>query len=367
MKEVLSTTLIERSGESANIKQNSDNDKRWIHFKNGNLKGLYLYTTDNYAKNYIDGNTDQEMMSSIVGNNASGKIIFDVGAFIGASSLVFSKLVGEKGRVVAFEPNPYNLRRIEKNLQKNISYGKNVVVFPIALSDNNNKTKMLLSKEIDNGYSSTSRLEGSHSTIRNLDLPEGFEDVEVEVKTLDTFVAEENILPDILKIDIEGAEYDFLLGAAETIKKIHPTFYIELHSQYCAAKCTEFLVLEGYSIKVLHEEEDNRVMILAEYTNDSKAGVNIEMMKFQDASFSTIKNISDGLAVLNKDIQAKSRQILDLVEENKVLGAEKERADAAESINKILSERLENIESSRSWTITKPLRTAAHIIKAIKK
>lgn len=332
------------------MKQYSDNDKHWVHFKSGNLSGLYLYTTDYYLKYYPDGNTDKEMMTSILDNDAKGKVIFDVGAYIGASSLIFSKLVGKKGKVIAFEPNPYNQRRIDKNLQKNVIYRKNVVVFPIALSDSNTSMKMLLSKEIDRGHSSTSRLEGSHSTIHSKDLPDGFEYIDVGVKTLDTFVAEENILPDILKVDIEGAEYDFLLGAVETIKKIHPIFYIELHSQYCATKCTELLVLEGYSIKVLHEEEDNRVMVLAEYINDSRVGADVEMMKFQDASFSTIKNMSDSLAVLNNDIRTKSLQILGLIEENKVL-----------------SERLKDIEFNRRWINKKPLTKFVRTIKGIKK
>lgn len=360
------------------MKQRAENDKHWIYFKSGNLSGIYLYITDFYSQFYPDGNFDKEMMASIAENNATGKVIFDVGAFIGASSLVFAKLVGDQGKVLAFEPNPYNQRRIEKNLQKNAGYGENITVYPIALSDNNNRTKMTLSKEIDSGHSSTSRLEGSHSKIHNSDLPDDFEDVEVEVKTLDSFVKEMNILPDILKVDVEGAEYDFLLGAVETIKKVHPTFYIELHSEYCATKCTEFLVLEGYCIEVLHEEEDNRIMILAEYINDSKAGANIEMMKFQDASFSTLKNVSDSLAVLNKDIQTKSHQIIDITEENNILREEKEQSNTilmaikeqsntTESINKDLLMRLNDIESSRSWIITKPLRKVTRVIRIIKK
>jgi regulator of replication initiation timing len=108
-------------------------------------------------------------------------------------------------------------------------------------------------------------------------------------------------------------------------------------------------------------------MILAEYINEPTCEVNIEMMKFQDASFSTIKNISESLAILNNDIQAKGRQIFDLVEDNNILRAEKERADAAELNNKILLKKLEDIESSRSWTITKPLRKAVRTVKGRKK
>lgn len=348
-------------------KKRSINDKHWIHFKSGNLSDLYLYTTDNYSENYQDGNADKEMMVSISDKNATGKVIFDVGAFIGADSLVFAKLVGSNGKVIAFEPNHYNFRRIEKNIQKNIDYVNNIKVYPFALSDNNDKTKMLLSKEIDNGYSSTSRLEGSHSTIRNSDLPDGFEMVEVEVKTLDTFVDEEKILPDMLKVDIEGAEYNFLLGSIDTIRKCHPTFYIEFHSEYCATKCTEFLVLEGYSIKVLHEEDDNRVMVLAEYTNRSNRGTDVERLKILDATFSILKNMSDGLATLNNDVKNKGRQISELIEENKILVAEKNRADIAESANRALLKRLADIESSQSWIITKPLRNISHITKKMKK
>ena len=42
-----------------------------------------------------------------------------------------------------------------------------------------------------------------------------------------------------------GAEYDFLLGALETMKKYRPIFYIEIHSEFCAIRCFEILRSEG--------------------------------------------------------------------------------------------------------------------------
>lgn len=349
------------------MKQRSSSEKHWIYFKSGNLNDIYLYTTDFFSQFYPDGNTDNEMMASIEENNASGKVIFDVGAFIGASSLVFSKLVGNKGKVVAFEPNPYNLLRIEKILPKNPKYGKNIIVFPFALSDNNKKIDMNLSEAIDVGHSSTSRIVGSHSTIRDSDLPEGFKNVEVQAKTLDSFVAEQNILPDILKVDIEGAEYEFLLGAVETIRKVHPTFYIELHSQYCAAKCTEFLILEGYSIKVIHEEEDGRIMVLAEHVHESSSGADVEKLRSFNDSFSILKNMSDSLATLNKEVQIKDSQILEINKENDKLRTENMRVSGPESVNEVLFKKIADIESSWSWKITKPLRKAMYALRAIKR
>lgn len=349
------------------MKNNTESDMKWIHFKEGNLKDLYIFTTESFSKIYHEGNTDKEMMSSIEENNPTGKVIFDVGAFIGSSSLVFSRLAGSKGRVIAFEPNPYNLTRLNKIIQKNPKYGKNVSVFPLALSDSNKNINMILSEEIDNGYSSTSRLEGSHSTINDADLPDGFKEFVVEAKTLDTFVSENDIFPDILKVDIEGAEYEFLLGAVETIRKVHPVFYIELHSQYCAAKCTELLIQEGYTIKVIHEEDDNRIMVLAEYAGNSKGGADVEKLRSSNNAFLALKNISDTLSALKKDMQVKGLEISWLIQENTELKTENKRLEYVESNNVALLDKLNNIESSMSWTITKPLRKTMSTLRSHKK
>ena len=344
------------------------NDLGLYKFKSGNLAGISIITTESYRKvAYPNSNTDPEMISSIKSMNPVGKVIFDVGVFVGACSMLFSKIVGKNGKVLGFEPIPFNRNRAFLNLSHNKELTPNITVYKYALGGENGSQNMVLSSQIDTGYSSTSRLEGSHSTIRDVDLPEGFEEKQIEVKTLDAFVDTEKVLPDIIKVDIEGAEYDFLLGAIDTIRKVHPIFYIELHSQYCATKCTELLVLEGYSIVVLREEEDNRVMVLAEYTNESSRGANVKKMKFLDTNFSTLKNISESLMTLNKNVHTKDSQILELIEVNKTLVTEKERADAAESINKLLSERIISIESSRSWVITKPFRKIVRIIRISEK
>lgn len=244
-------------------------DVDWQGFDDGDLKGISLLTTESYKEvAYPSGNTDIEMMTSIKDSNPKSKIIFDVGTFVGASATVFSKMVGKCGKVICFEPNPFNRNRTFLNLSHNAGLSENIFVYEYALGRNNIKQKMLLSSQIDTGYSSTSRLIGSHPTIHNISLPLGFEEIDVVVKTLDSVVKEIKILPDIIKIDIEGAEYDFLIGATKTIKDSHPLIYIELHSQYCAVKCTEFLIIEGYSLDILHEEDDNRVMVRAKYNRN---------------------------------------------------------------------------------------------------
>jgi len=265
-------------------------DVKLLKFNKGNLKGISIFTTEENKKiAFPDGNTDPEMIISIRNLKPIGKTVFDVGTFIGTSAMLFSEMVGDGGKVIGFEPNVFNKNRTFLNLSHNSDLSKQIFVYDFAIGSDNKKQKLLLSSNIDGGHSSTSRLKGSHSTIHDDSLPDGFEDIEVEVMTLDNFVREYDASPDIIKVDIEGAEYDFLLGSLATIRNKHPIFYIELHSQYCAVKCSEMLIFEGYSIEILNEEEDNRIIVKAEYNgaiqNRSINQTNLRLMKDLNNAF----------------------------------------------------------------------------------
>jgi len=321
----------------------------WVLFKEGVLEGISLFLAEEYKKSvYPKGNTDIQMMKDISNMKSTGKTIFDVGTFIGASALVFSKFVGEKGRVIGFEPNSFNRNRCFLNFSHNPSLAENIFIYPYALGKDNIDEKMVLSSEIDMGYSSTSRLKGSHSTLQDSKLPSGFEEVVVEVKTLDTFVKESEEIPEIIKVDIEGAEYDFLLGALETLRKYKPIFYIEIHSEYCAIRCFEILKSEGYSVTIINEEPDNRIMIKAECNN--------------------FYNEVDRLQDLNNKLSAK---ILELKKKNvllkeRVSELEKENTGIKEANTEIIKV-ISTLENSKSWKITKPLRKLRATIESFNK
>jgi FkbM family methyltransferase len=234
----------------------------YVIFEHGNMSGLTLLLTKTYMDMaFPGGNYDAELFSSINREEIENKVIFEVGAFMGANSLIFAKLSSPNGRVIAFEPNPWNRNRLFLNLSHNQNLAQRILVYDYALGELNEKTPMTMSTEIDNGYSSTSRINNSHPKIKNKDLPPGFVDVDVNVQTLDWFVATSGIVPDIIKIDIEGAEYSLLRGGLETLQTYHPILFIELHSEFCALQCSVVLQELGYKILFLKEELDNRIMI----------------------------------------------------------------------------------------------------------
>jgi FkbM family methyltransferase len=140
------------------------------------------------ALNGIYGPTETDLIRKLV---KSGDIVVDVGANIGYFTLIFAQLVGEHGKVLAFEPDNKLFRILEANIQNN-GY-KNVTLFRKGLSDQNTSAILYLDKynNLDN------RIYASSSAA---------EEVEIQLVKLDDFISEYTSHVDLIKIDIQGAE-----------------------------------------------------------------------------------------------------------------------------------------------------------------
>jgi FkbM family methyltransferase len=139
-----------------------------------------------------------------------GQTFFDIGANTGYFSLLGSRSVGASGRVVAVEPLPRNIEFLERHLAMNgIS---NVHVVGKAISD----------------YRGTARFcVDGHSTSRFSDSGRML----VQVTTLDDLVKELGCPPDVMKVDIEGAEMELLRGAKQVLENDRPVIFLALHSK----------------------------------------------------------------------------------------------------------------------------------------
>jgi FkbM family methyltransferase len=132
-----------------------------------------------------------------------GNCVVDIGANVGYFTLLSALLVGEKGRVFAFEPDQSNMIELLGNVELN--HFKNVRAIPVAVSDYNGRSKLLLS----------SRECARHYLIET---KEHDKDTMVEVAKLDGLIPE-NVPVHFLKSDTEGNELAVLKGAKETIKR----------------------------------------------------------------------------------------------------------------------------------------------------
>lgn len=149
--------------------------------------------------------------------------VLDIGANIGCHTFRFSKLVGSKGKVIAFEPTSFAFKKLERNLHLNNA--GNVVLEKIALSDEN-KTKQEVS------FRSSWPLDHKNrSGIHPVDHGQmGLRDI-VSFFKLDDYVRQKELnRVDIIKLDVDGYEYRIIQGSIETLKLHQPILIVELFS-----------------------------------------------------------------------------------------------------------------------------------------
>jgi FkbM family methyltransferase len=144
-------------------------------------------------------------------------IVFDIGANIGYMSMYCAKLIGQQGKVYAFEPERNNYAALQEHLRLNAMTN----ILPQRLAATSSPTTLRLYLATDN-Y-------GAHSTIFNPDtLTQEYE--EVQGITLDSFVDSEKIDSiALVKIDVEGAEFEVLQGMKSILKQQRPVLVIELN------------------------------------------------------------------------------------------------------------------------------------------
>ena len=156
----------------------------------------------------------------------TGMTALDVGANVGAYSLLLGQWVGSSGAVFAFEPAPAARDGLQRHVHLNALDGV-VRAVPVAVGAARSKARFVVEPTAGEGRLATARdsRDGGSATI------------EVPVTTIDEFCAREKLTPDFIKIDVEGAELDVLRGARETIHRTRGrlSLFVEMHPSIWAA------------------------------------------------------------------------------------------------------------------------------------
>lgn len=181
----------------------------------GPLEGYRMFIDWSRYRSFVYG-TWEPAVTNVVGEIVrKGMTVIDIGAHHGYYSLCFAKCVGPTGRVFSFEPVPENLALLRKNiLLNNISW---IETFPEAVFS--------CTKDIPFAAPDESLASGDGSLVEG----RGGRQILVHAVALDSFCTSKQILPDVVKMDVEGAELDVLLGAKDILKQCRPTMLIELH------------------------------------------------------------------------------------------------------------------------------------------
>jgi FkbM family methyltransferase len=177
---------------------------------------LYLDNPEDYIqKKFIDeGVFDEEIYFWSKKNIKSGWLIYDIGANIFEYSEMFSRLSGKDGVVYSFEPQKHLVENYKKFQEKN-SYtnAAKIEIFNFALGNKNGVDVLL--KNIKN-------IGGSTLSKKFVEIKKGqevySEKEHVSIARADCLDLPEQI-PDLLKMDIEGYEWEAWQGFTENMKK----------------------------------------------------------------------------------------------------------------------------------------------------
>lgn len=241
----------------------------WNTIRSGELAGVELFfdPKGDWQKEMLSGNYDDFFSKYLSKVDMKGKEVYDIGAHIGYSALYFAKLVGPTGHVTTFEPNPYNIERIKMIFDRNKDLSSRITIKEVAVSNKNGVENFVFSPLIDNGTSSGSFIEGAHTIYPKEDYINltGFKTTNVKTVALDTPPNDFKLGkdPDVVKLDIEGAEFLALEGMKEILKRAKPLLLIEVHSIYNMYIVGDILRSIGYSLELLKEEKDGRCFFAA--------------------------------------------------------------------------------------------------------
>ncbi len=165
----------------------------------------------------VRGTLEPEVVEAMVRTVRPGHVFYDIGANIGYFTLVAARMVGRDGRVVAFEPVPWCADAVATNIALNELANAEVRAEAVGAASGRAGLRVVR--------------DASQSMLASLSRgADAREEIDVEVVALDDLVSSAAIPPpDVLKLDIEGAEILALAGMRETIARHRPRIICEIH------------------------------------------------------------------------------------------------------------------------------------------
>lgn len=163
------------------------------------------------------------------------KCVIDIGAHIGLVSLPVSRLIHREGSIYAIEPAKANRVYLERHVDLNKR--NNIQIYDLLIGDTDMENQIFFEQKA---------VSGMNSLVKNKKTIDGsYEKTHKKQMTLDSFCEKYALRPDLIKIDIEGAEILALKGARKTLHHYRPTLFLSVHPAHIAQL--------GQDVNELHE------------------------------------------------------------------------------------------------------------------
>ncbi len=217
--------------------------REFLHIINaGPAKGLVYPISLPFDKAIWTGTYETELAKAVANSVNHGDVCYDIGAYRGFFSGVFG-LAGAS-HVVAFEPFPENCAQLQRLFANNP--GLPLTFEQVAVGSENGIAEFNVMPDSSMGKLASSSFQPDQPTSGVLKVP---------LKTIDRVISEgSHPSPQVMKIDVEGAEVEVLLGAKKTLQTNRPILFIEAHSEALAKECTRLVEGLGYVVRFFERQ-----------------------------------------------------------------------------------------------------------------
>jgi FkbM family methyltransferase len=191
------------------------NNNDFFEFNLNNDVKINLYKDSVLSRLIYDG-FEKEETDYLTKTLKKGDFFVDIGTNIGLFSLIASKIVGDKGAVLSFEPAPLTFSRLNENIKLNNI--KNIETRNIGLSDKKGELTFYVS---NNGYDAWNSFAPSQDKKLESSIQVSVSTLDAELKDVDKSKIK------LVKIDVEGWEKFVLYGGKDFLVNYNPIVMVE--------------------------------------------------------------------------------------------------------------------------------------------
>jgi FkbM family methyltransferase len=222
-------------------------DEPFVHTINvGPAAGLRFEVTLPLDKLVWAGVYEPEFTSAIVEHVKPGDVCYDIGGYRGYISGVMA-LAGAS-KVFVFEPLPANQMAVRRLCELNSQLPIDIIAVALGNIDGLAALKVMLDASMGKLANSSFQVEAPAIT-----------EMRVMVRRIDSLLQSREIPPpNVVKIDVEGAELDVLSGALDMLRVFRPTLFLEAHGGALEEACSQQLLRLGYKVRRLEDDIDGR-------------------------------------------------------------------------------------------------------------
>lgn len=193
-------------------------DLLWVQVRGGPGKGLWLKLRPRTGGDVYNGRTEPILQQVLLRHLHKGMVFYDLGANLGLFSLIAARLVGNDGRVFAFEADNEVAGRLQNHIDKNGFTNVRLVQRAVWSSSGSvafRHADPLNSPDLGCGTVVQTTAEPNTTSVASI--------------SLDDFVKAE-AKPHLIKCDVEGAETQVFEGATKLLTEHRPSIICEVHS-----------------------------------------------------------------------------------------------------------------------------------------